>query len=131
MSHDPLAVHPLQGPGIRRGSKRWQSYFSSQVLQRVQSLVSRRRCGREIARLRCEIPSILRLTPKIARGSGPALGQTGRFLYNSTVKLSFCFVCPWDGSSHCLSLRELSRKGSLKNVYVFCVSCFFALNFPG
>ena len=44
----------------------------------------------------------------------PSLGQTGRFLLNSTVKSSFCPVCSWDvwGSS----LGRLSRKGRQKNV---------------
>ena len=35
--------------------------------------------------------------PVPGRNCDPSLGQTGRFLSNSTVKSPFCPVCPWDG----------------------------------
>ena len=55
----------------------------------------------------------------------PSLGQTGRFLLNSTVKSPFCRVCPWDRWGSCLG--RLSRKCRQKNVYVFC--CVYRLSF--
>ena len=56
----------------------------------------------------------------------PSLGQTGRFLFTSTVKSPFVPFVPGTGGGS--SLGRLSRKGRQKNVYVFSVCCFF-LNF--
>ena len=38
-----------------------------------------------------------RLGPVLGTNWDMSLGQTGRFLFNSTVESPFCRVCPWDG----------------------------------
>ena len=38
--------------------------------------------------------------PSPGQTGTPSQGQTGRFLFNSTVKSPFCPVCPWDGCSY-------------------------------
>ena len=56
----------------------------------------------------------------------PSLGQTGRFLLNSTVKSPFCPVCPWDGWGFVLG--TIVPQGLSEKVYVFSVYWFFAPN---
>ena len=41
-------------------------------------------------------PSLGQTGPRPWDKLGPSLGQTGRFLFTSTVKSPFCPVCPWD-----------------------------------
>ena len=58
---------------------------------------------------------------------GPSLGQTGRFLFNSTVKSPFCPVCPWDGWGF-VPGTIVPQGPSEKCLCVFCLLVFFAPN---
>ena len=60
-------------------------------------------------------PSLGQTGPLPGKNWDPSLGQTSRFLLNSTVRSPFCPLCPWDGCGS--SLGRLSRKGHPKNVY--------------
>ena len=55
----------------------------------------------------------------------PSLGQTGPFVLNSTVKLSFCPVCPWDGWGFVPGTIVL--QGPSEKVDVFLCLLFFCL----
>ena len=51
------------------------------------------------------------------------LGQTGRFVLNSTANSPFCPGCPWDGQGS--SLGQLSCKGRPEKwLYVLCLFVF-------
>ena len=54
----------------------------------------------------------------------PSLGQTGRFLFNSTVKSPVCPVCPWDGSRFVPGTIVL-QGASEKCLCVLCLLFFF------
>ena len=78
--------------------------------------------GRDGVRDRQE-PSLGQTGPLPGTNWDLSLGQTGLFLFNSTVKSPFCPVCPWTGGGS--SLGQLSHKGRHKSVYVFSVYWFF------
>ena len=55
----------------------------------------------------------------------PSLGQTGLFLFDSTVKPPFCPVCPWDGWGF-VPGTIVPQGRSEKCLCVFCLLVFFA-----
>ena len=55
----------------------------------------------------------------------PSLGQTGRFLLNSTVKSPFCPVRPWDGWGF-VPGTIVPQGPSDKCLCVFCLLVFFS-----
>ena len=57
----------------------------------------------------------------------PSLGQTGLFLFNSTVKSPFCPVCPWDGWGF-VPGTIVPQGSSEKCLCVFRLLVFFAPN---
>ena len=54
----------------------------------------------------------------------PSLGQTGRFLFNSTVKSPSCPACPWDGWGF-VPGTIVPQGRSEKCLCVFCLLVFF------
>ena len=58
----------------------------------------------------------------------PSLGQTGLFLFNSTVNVLFCPVCPWDGWGF-VPGTIVPQGPSEKCLSVSCLLVFFAPKF--
>ena len=53
-----------------------------------------------------------------------SLGQTGRFLFNSTVKSLFCPVCPWDVWGFVPGTIVPPRPSKKKGLCVLCLLFF-------
>ena len=68
-------------------------------------------------------PSLGQTGPLPGTNWDPSLGQSGLFLFNSTVNRHFVPFVPGTGGG--LSLGRLSHKGGQKNVHVFSVYWFF------
>ena len=67
-------------------------------------------------------PSLGQAGPLPGANWDPSLGQTGRFLLNSTVESPFCPVCPWDGW---VPGTIVPQGQSEKCLCVFCLLVFF------
>ena len=71
-------------------------------------------------------PSLGQMGPLPGTNRDPSQGQTGRFLFNSTVKSPFCPVCPWDGWGFVPG--TIAPEGpSEKCLCVFCLLVFCSL----
>ena len=83
----------LFGPDTGRETPgKWFSFFS----RARKSTKKHKHFGRDGVRDKQE-PFLGQTGPLPGRNRDPSLGETGRSLFNYTVKLPFCPVCPWDG----------------------------------